>query len=410
MKMSARRISATSRRYPWFLVGTGLTVTLVWLLGPADQRKIQAETSTQEAVVTVGVVGPMSGGMAALGRSVRQAVELQVEEWNEKGGLLGRPIRLLVEDDHDDPDEAVSAANRLVQAGVWGVIGHVTSAASLPASAVYQSAGIPQITPSSTDPRLTEQGFRNVFRTCGRDDQQGLVAAEFVLNALRPRRVAVIHDSSAYGEALAHTFRRRIAQRDRRLVVGTFSVPPSGRIPPQLLDAIALKRPNVVYFGGVYRVGGPLIKRLRDHGTTATFVTGDGMIGTEFIAIAGEEAATGAYLTFAPNPLLLASADGVIRRFQARYGAIGPYTLYAYDAAGALFTAIAKRQPRDASRSQLAQVSHTLRQITYRGALGTLRWDDKGDLISQPYVIYQVRKGGGFQGWFEQLTGLPRQS
>ncbi|MBI2902792.1 MAG: branched-chain amino acid ABC transporter substrate-binding protein [Candidatus Methylomirabilis oxyfera] len=356
--------------------------------------------------ITIGIVGPMSGDMAELGRYVREAAELQTEEWNEKGGLLGRRIRLLIEDDHHDPREAVAAAKRLVRAGVWGVIGHLTSAASLPASAVYHAAGIPQITPSSTDPRLTEQGFQNVFRTCGRDDQQGEVAATFVLDSLRPRRVVVLHDQTAYGRALAETFNRQIRRRDRRLLAATFTLSPGGKNIASLLEAIKAEEPDVIYFGGIYREGGLLVRQLRDHGVKATFVSGDGVIGSEFVSLAGN-AATGTYLTFAPNPLLLPSAEGVIKRFRNRYGAIGPYTLYAYDAAGALFTAIARAKPKAAARPQLLRVSQILHRMSYMGELGTLRWDRKGDLVDPPYVIYQTRKGGSFQGWFEQVTSPP---
>ena len=388
------------------LILTILGLALVLLGIQREGAEGKAETTS---VITIGVVGPMSGGMAQLGRYVRQAVEAQAEEWNEKGGLLGRRVQLLVEDDHDDPHEAVRAAKRLARAGIWGVIGHLTSNASLPASAVYHAAGIPQITPSSTDPRLTEQRFGNLFRTCGRDDQQGRVAAEFVLDELEPHRVVVVHDPTPYGKALAETFRQRIARQDRRLLVATFTLAPSGKDMAAVVEAIKTKRPDVVYFGGIFREGGLLIKRLREQGVTATLVSGDGMIGTEFVTIAGEAAATGSYLTFAPNPLLMPSAEPAIARFQNRYGGIGPYTLYAYDAAGALLTAIARAKPRGQSRSQLRQVSQALHRMTYKGALGRLRWDRKGDLISQPYVIYQAKKGGSFQGWFEQVTGQSAQ-
>jgi branched-chain amino acid transport system substrate-binding protein len=347
----------------------------------------------------------MSGGMAELGRDVRQAVEVQVEQWNERGGLLGRRIHLVVEDDRDDPTEAVAVATRLVRAGVWGVIGHLTSSASLPASRIYHAAEVPQITPSSTDPRLTEQRFRNLFRTCGRDDRQGEIAAEFVIEALDPRRVVVVHDTTRYGEALAASFRRRVGRTGRRQIVGTFPLSSGTRNLASVAEQVKALAPDVVYFGGIFREGGLLLRRLREQGVTAAFVSGDGVIGAEFVSLAGEAAATGAYLTFAPNPMTLPSAQSAIRRFQQRYGAIGPYTLYAYDAAGALLTAIATAKPRAPSRAQLRRVSESLHNMTYAGALGKLRWDRNGDLIDQPYVVYRARKGGDFQGWFEQVTG-----
>lgn len=373
----------------------------------ASPGMARGESATAAPEITIGVVGPMSGDLTHLGRYVRDAVALQAEEWNAKGGILGRRIRLILEDDRNDPAEAAAAATRLVQAGVWGVIGHLTSAGSLPASAIYHAAGIPQITPSSTDARLTAQGFVNLFRTCGRDDQQGRVAAEFVLGALHPRRIVVLHDQTPYGHALAEAFRQRVAQRRPGFIAPVMTLSPGvGDLGP-LIEGIKAKAPDLVYFGGLYREGGLLLRGLRARGVTATLVSGDGVVGTEFINLAGEAAATGTYLTFAPDPILLPSAETAITRFQHRYGAIGPYTLYAYDAAGALFTAIASAKPKAPSRSQLLRVSQALHRMSYKGALGQLRWDPKGDLVNPPYVIYQVRKGGSFQGWFEQVTNGP---
>src|SRR3972149_4238242 len=216
-----------------FCLGLGLIMGLLVIALSGIDQEIGAAKAETTPDITIGVVGPMSGDMAELGRYVREAVGLQAEEWNDKGGLLGRRIRVLVEDDRQDPKEAVAAAKRLVRAGVWGVIGHLTSAASLPASGVYHAAGIPQITPSSTDPRLTEQGFKNLFRTCGRDDQQGEVAARFVLDALHPKRVVALHDQTAYGKALADTFSRQI-RRDGRLLATTFILSAGGKTNPLL--------------------------------------------------------------------------------------------------------------------------------------------------------------------------------
>ena len=385
---------------------TLLALRMAW----ASPGMAHAESATAVSDITLGIVGPMSGDLAHLGRYVQEAVALAAEEWNEKGGILGRRIRLLLEDDHNDPAEAVAAAKRLVQAGAWGVIGHLTSAGSLPASAIYHAAGIPQITPSSTDPRLTEQGFMSLFRTCGRDDQQGRVAAEFVLDSLHPRRVVILHDQTPYGHALAETFERRIAHERRSLSTTTIALSSDGKDLDSVIEQIKAKEPDLLYFGGLYREGGLLARRLREQGVKTTLVSGDGVVGAEFIDLAGEAAATGTYLTFAPDPMLLPSAEEAIKRFQNRYGAIGPYSLYAYDAAGALFTEIAGAKPRAASRPHVLRVSQALHRMTYMGALGRLRWDSKGDLVKPPYVIYQVKKGGSFQGWFEQVADrMPKQ-
>src|SRR5574337_661786 len=274
---------------------TLLVLILAWVL-PA---RAEGESRTTGPEIIIGVVGPMSGDLAHLGRDVREAVALAAEEWNERGGILGHRIRLLVEADRNDPAEAVAAATRLVAAGVWGVIGHLTSAGSLPASAIYHAAAIPQITPSSTDPRLTEQRFMNLFRTCGRDDQQGRVAAEFVLDTLHPRRVAVLHDQTPYGQALAKTFERRMAHERRGLSVTSMALLSDRKDLGSAIEQIKAKEPDLVYFGGLYREGGLLARRLREQGIKATLVSGDGMVGAEFVNLAGETAAIGTYLTFA---------------------------------------------------------------------------------------------------------------
>jgi len=150
-----------------------------------------------ENVIKIGVAGPMTGDQAKMGTDFKNGVTLAVEEWNEIGGVLGKKIETLIEDDQHDPKQAVSIANKLVNSGVAGVIGHFNSSCSIPASDVYNRAGIPMITPASTNPQLTERGYPGVFRVCGRDDQQGKVAADFVLTQLKLKKVAVIHNIRA---------------------------------------------------------------------------------------------------------------------------------------------------------------------------------------------------------------------
>ena len=160
-----------------------------------------------EDMIKIGVAGPMTGDQAKMGTDFKNGVALAIDEWNAKGGVLGKKIRVLIEDDQHDPKQAVSIANKLVNEGVAGVIGHFNSSCSIPASDVYNRAGIPMITPASTNPQLTERGYRGVFRVCGRDDQQGRVAAQFAITQLKVKKVAVIHDKTTYGQGLADEFK-----------------------------------------------------------------------------------------------------------------------------------------------------------------------------------------------------------
>lgn len=354
--------------------------------------------------VKIGLVVPMAGEAGRVGQSMRQAAEMAVADWTEK---LGRKAELVLGDDQFDPKQAVVAAERLVQDGVWGVVGHFYSSSSIPASAVYYQAGIPQITPTSTHPRLTEQGFDSVFRVSGRDDQHAISAADFILLHLKARRIAVIHDRTEYGRTLAETLIRLVEQRSAKRIVAIEAVAQGDKDFSAVVARLKAVEPDAVYFGGIFREGGYLIRQMRQAGLQAAFVSADGVLDPEFVKIAGEEAASGAYLTFAPDPRLLPSAQSFIRRFEDRYGPIGPYVLYTYDAMGVLLRAIHVAKPLTNTKEELRKVLKVMHSHPYDGTLGRLRWDKRGDLATSPYVVYVTRKGGSLQGWFEQVTGIP---
>ena len=382
-------------RHKGFWAIQALFVALLWLF--------TYDSSFAAGPVKIGLAGPMSGELAWMGRSMREAAELAISEWSEKGGLSGRPVELVIGDDRSDPRQAVAVAGKMVKENVWGVVGHFTSSASIPASAVYHEAGIPQITPSSTDPRFTQQGFENVFRTCGRDDQQGLVAADFVMKHLKAKRIAIVHDKTPYGRSLAEAFRKAVGRKGRLLAYE--AIVQGDRDFTALLKRLMPLKPDVLYFGGVSREAGLLLRRMREQGMAAKFVSGDGAIGEELIKAAGEKAALGSYFTLYPDPLLLPSAKEMIAKHEKRYGPISPYSLYTFDAVSALLQAIARARPKDDSRGGLLKVSRVLHAMTYDGALGRLRWDRNGDILKPPYVVYMVEKKGHYLGWFVQVTG-----
>ncbi len=354
--------------------------------------------------VKLGLVIPMAGEAGRIGQSMRQAAELAVADWTEK---LGRKVELVVGDDQFDPKQAVAVAEKLIQDGVWGVVGHFYSSSSIPASSVYYQAGIPMVTATSTHPWLTAQGFDNVFRVSGRDDQHALSAAEFILSRLRAHRIAVVSDRTEYGRTLAETLIRTVERRaGRRIVVAVEEITQGDKDFSGVVARLKTREPDVVYFGGIFREGGYLVRQMRQAGMKAAFVSGDGVLDPEFVKIAGEEAASGTYLTFAPDPRLLAAAGPFIQRFEARYGPIGPYVLYTYDAMGMLMRAIQIAKPSTNSKEELRKVLKVMHTMQYDGTLGRLRWDKNGDLATSPYVVYVTRKGGSLQGWFEQLTGI----
>ena len=347
--------------------------------------------SKKETTIRIGVVGPMTGDQSKMGLDVKNGVELAVKEWNQKGGVLGKKIELLAEDDQHDPKQAVSVANKLVNAGVAGIIGHFNSSASIPASAVYNKSKVPMITPASTNPQLTEQGFPYVFRVCGRDDQQGLVAAIFVSDILKLKKVAVIHDKTTYGQGLADEFKKALG--DKVETVYYTGIIQGDKDFRSVLTALKGKKPELLYFGGIYPEGGLMIKQARELGINIPFMSGDGSIDQKFIEIAGP-AAEGSFLTFSPDPANIASAKNFLDSYKSAYGVAGPYSIYAYDAANILLQAIAETKGVDGDK-----ISEAIHNMKHSGALGELQWDVKGDVLRSPYIVWTTKNAKFEEHW-----------
>ncbi|MBI4687444.1 MAG: branched-chain amino acid ABC transporter substrate-binding protein [Nitrospirae bacterium] len=339
-------------------------------------------------VIKVGVAGPMTGPQAKMGMDFRNGVVLAVEEWNAQGGVLGKKIELIIGDDQADPKQAVSIANKFVNQEVSGVIGHFNSSCSIPASDIYNRAGIPMITPASTNPQLTERGYRGIFRVCGRDDQQGKVAAQFVVSKLKIKKVAVIHDKTTYGQGLADEFKKFIGTNAQ--VVHYGGIIQGDKDFKTVLTVIKNKQPELIFFGGIYPEGGLLVKQAREIGLKTPFMSGDGVIDPKFIEIAGSGNAEGTYLTFSPDPKNVPTAKSFIEKYQKKYGEIGPYSVYAYDATNILLTAM-----KNAGRADSKAIIEKLHSGEFIGAFGKIKFDQKGDVTAAPYVVW-ITKGGKF--------------
>ena len=352
----------------------------------------------KEETIKIGVAGPMTGDQSKMGVDMKNGAEMAIKEWNQKGGVLGKKIALLVEDDQHDPKQAVSVANKLVNDGIAGMIGHFNSSASIPASSVYNKAKIPMITPASTNPQLTEQGFSNVFRVCGRDHQQGLVAATFVADVLRLKKVAVLHDKTTYGQGLADEFVKALG--NRVAVAGYNGISQEDKDFRAVLTALKGKGAELLYFGGIYPQGGLIIKQARELGMNIPFMSGDGVIDQKFVEIAGP-ASEGSYLTFSPDPERLGSAKDFLKSYKAGYGEPGPYSIYAYDAANVMLRAI-----ETAKTTEGAAVSKTIHEMRHTGALGELQWDEKGDVLRSPYVVW-ITKNGKFEEYWKPGETIP---
>lgn len=356
----------------------------IWLAAAAVA--VVVSCSRQEAnIIKLGAAGPMTGDQSKMGLDLKNAVEMAVSEWNEKGGILGKKIVLLPGDDQADPKQAVSIANKFINQGVVAVVGHWNSSCSIPASKYYHDAKVVMMTPATTNPQLTRQGFGNVFRVCGTDDQQGKVAAEFVLNRLKVKRVAVIHDKTAYGQGLADYFKNALGDRVRVVYYdGIVQRDPDYKA---VLTAIKETGPELYFFGGIYPEAGRLVRQAKEIGLDIPMLTGDGVYDPTFLHIAGK-AGEGTYITFGKDPAGLKTAKEFMERYTARYGEPGPYSIYAYDAANIILTAIQKVGSTDG-----AAISDYISKNRFRGAFGEISFDNNGDVTKAPYVVWQVKDG-----------------
>ncbi len=347
----------------------------------------------KEKSVKVGIAGPMTGPDAKMGTDFRNGASIAIEEWNVAGGVLGSKIEAVIEDDQSDPKQAVSVANKLVNEGVIGIIGHFNSSCSIPASDVYERGGKPMITPASTNPLLTERGYKGIFRVCGTDNQQGRVGARFVREKLKLKKVAVLHDKTTYGQGLADIFRDTLGEGIEVVYYG--GITRGDKDFKTILTSIKQKEPELIYFGGIYADAGLLVKEAREIGIKAPFMSGDGTIDQKFVEIAGEKAAEGTYLTFSPDPAHIPAAADFIRKYKAKYGELGPYSIYAYVAVNILLDAA-----KEAGSSDGKALIGNLRSKDFATALGKIRFNEKGDVSEAPYIVW-ITRGGKFDEFWK---------
>src|ERR1700752_1816410 len=232
--------------------------------------------STASAQLKLGVAGPITGGSAAFGAQLKNGGEQAVEDINAAGGIMGQKIQVFVGDDRADPKEGVSVANKFVGDGVKYVIGHFNSGVTIPASDVYQENGMLVITPAATNPKVTERGMWNMFRVCGRDDQQGSLAGAIIAERFKGKRVAIVHDKTTYGQGLADETRRAMAKGGLKDVLYE-GVSKDDRDFTALISKIRQARADLVFWGGLHDAGGLIVRQMRAQGIKAPLMGGDGI-------------------------------------------------------------------------------------------------------------------------------------
>ncbi|MBO0739316.1 MAG: branched-chain amino acid ABC transporter substrate-binding protein [Alphaproteobacteria bacterium] len=340
--------------------------------------------------IPIAIVGPITGSNAVFGEQMKRGAELAVADINAKGGVLGKKLELIIADDACDPKQAVAAANDVVDKKVVFVAGHYCSSASIPASAVYNEAGVLQMTPASTNPALTDdaakKGWSNVFRSCGRDDAQGAVAGKYLADHYKGKHVAIVHDKTAYGKGIAdetmkamnaaglkQTMYEAITQGDK-----DFSA---------LISKMKQANIDVIYFGGYQTEGGLIVRQAHDQGLKAQFIGADALVTEEFWKITGPSG-EGTLMTFPPDPRHVPAAKAVVDKFMAEgYNPEG-YTLYTYAAIQAFAAAADK-----AKSTKVEDLSKALHSLTVPTVVGQLTWDKKGDVVNPKYVFYVWKNG-----------------
>jgi branched-chain amino acid transport system substrate-binding protein len=336
--------------------------------------------------IAIGAAGPLSGQEAGQGENMRRGAEMAVTDLNARGGVLGQRVRLIVVDDACDAEQAVAVANQLVSQRVAMVSGHLCSSCSIPASKVYTKAGIIMISPGSTNPRLTDEGGPNVFRVIGRDDQQGLVAGNYLADRWGTKKIAVLHDGQTYGKGLAEETRKRLSKRG--VPVAMYD-----EYKPGLKDYSALVSKMrdggiaVAYVGGYVTEAALILRQARDQAYDLALVSGDALSSDEFWLITGP-AGEDAVFTFGPDPRRNPEAAPVVARFRAAKYEPDGYTLYAYGGIQAWAQGVARAGSLDPQK-----VIAALRGHQFETVLGKIGFDKKGDVISPAWLWYVWKQG-----------------
>jgi len=349
----------------------------------------------QEAVVRLGHVGPTSGSIAHLGKDNENGARLAVEELNAKGiSIGGKKIKfeLLAEDDAADPKQGTAAAQKLVDSKVVGVIGHLNSGTSIPASKIYSDAGIPQISPSATNPRYTRQGYKTTFRVVADDVHLGGTLGKYAVNQLKGKSIAVVDDRTAYGQGVADEFEKGVKAAGGKVVGREFTNDKATDF-TAILTSLKAKKPDVVFFGGMDAVAGPMLRQMKQLGISAKFMGGDGICTGELPKLAAGSMGDG--------QVVCAEAGGVEgeakksmedfgKKFKAKFNAdVQLYAPYVYDAVNVMVAAMQK-----ANSTEPAKFLPVLAATEgYKGVTGTIAFDQKGDIKNGALTLYTYKAG-----------------
>ncbi len=349
----------------------------------------------QDMVVKIGHVGPTSGAIAHLGKDNENGARMAIEELNAKGVTIGGKkvkLELLAEDDAGDPKQGTAAAQKLVDSKVMGVIGHLNSGTSIPASKIYSDAGIPQISPSATNPKFTRQGYKTTFRVVADDVHLGGTLGKYAVTQLKGKSIAVIDDRTAYGQGVADEFEKGVKAAGGTTVGREFTNDKATDF-TAILTSLKAKKPDIVFFGGMDAVAGPMMRQMKQLGIEAKFVGGDGICSSELPKLAAG--------TMADGQVVCAEAGGVEgaakksmedfnAAFKKKFNAdVQVYAPYVYDAVNVMVAAMVK-----AGSAEPAKYLPVLAKTDgYKGVTGTIGFDAKGDIKNGALTLYTYKGG-----------------
>jgi branched-chain amino acid transport system substrate-binding protein len=369
-----------------------LTISIAVALGlglvACGDKKEGAAAGSSNGTVKIGQSSPLTGPQAHIGKDNDNGARMAIDEINAtKPTIGGKPVtfEILSEDDQADPKTATIVAQRLVDEGVVGVIGHLNSGATIPASKVYSDNNIPQVSPSATAIKYTAQGFKTAYRVMTNDAQQGKVLGAYA--AKLGKKVAIIDDQTAYGQGLAEEVGKAV-QAAGGEVVATEHTNDKASDFTAILTSIKGKTPDVVFFGGMDPQGAPMVKQMHQLGMNVQFLGGDGIQTPKFIELAGADA-DGVIASMPGLPLdKMPKGPDFQKKFEAKYGQIQLYAPYAYDAAYVMVGAMQRADSTDPAK-YLPELANT----HYEGVTGKISFDAKGDLTSGPITLYKVQGG-----------------
>ncbi|KAB0680101.1 branched-chain amino acid ABC transporter substrate-binding protein [Aureimonas leprariae] len=339
-------------------------------------------SGTAFADIKVGVMGPLTGPNAAFGAQLQKGAEQAAKDINAAGGINGEKIVVELGDDVSDPKQGVSVANKFVGDGVQFVVGAFNSSVSIPSSDVFAENGILQVTPASTNPKFTERDLWNVFRTCGRDDQQGAVAGKYIADNFKDKKVAVIHDKTTYGQGLADETKKAMNAAGVKEVMYE-GVNVGDKDFSSLISKMKSAGVQILYWGGLHTEGGLIVRQGADAGFKPTFMSGDGITSDEFVTIGGP-AVEGTLMTFGPDATKNPAAANAVKEFRDAGFNPEAYTLYSY----ASMQIIAEGIKRAGSADPQAAASKLRDGEPVSTVIGNIAYDSKGDRKDADYTMY----------------------